>query len=174
MVNCKKSDFCTFFRKIYEHFYRHQILSRRLVIWNHEGHVVALEGKSHWKFVEQFRVNLRTYWRNHGYLNVPLFLCVSCWTPIFDTGSTSGFTQNCILQILNYQENGFFYLEYISQILSRNYWQFFRFSELLLKVKYWINTFSNKTGSTSGIENRASSWHALWIDGHLDSYYNVN
>lgn len=45
-----------------------------LLIWNHEGHVVALE--SNWKFVEQFRPNLRTYWRNHRYTNDPLFLCV--------------------------------------------------------------------------------------------------
>ena len=75
-LNCKQSDSRNFFRKkiCIIHFDQHQILSRMVVIWNHQSHVVALESKSYWKFVNQFPAHLRTIWRHHGYQNDPLLI----------------------------------------------------------------------------------------------------
>ena len=65
------------------HFDKHQILSRMVVIWNHQSHVVALESKSYWKFVNQFPAHLRTIWRHHGYQNDPLLIVRGLTEPDF-------------------------------------------------------------------------------------------
>ena len=89
------------------HFDKHQILSRMVVIWNHQSHVVALESKSYWKFVNHFTAHLRTIWRHHGYQNDPLLVVRVLTEPDFRYRKYFRFYSKIHFSIFRHQQNVF-------------------------------------------------------------------
>ena len=93
------------------HFDKHQILSRMVVIWNHQSHVVALKSKSYWKFANHFTAHLRTIWRHHGYQNDPLLIVRVLTEPDFRYRKYFRFYSKMHFSTFRHQQNVFFVIK---------------------------------------------------------------